>query len=125
MSIDDETNNSASFSVRADELSEAYGTDPASADEKFLDEELVVTGEIHRVDNVISAVVPRMLGTGEKYSGTHVKFHLETRENVEQLTKGEQATIRGTCGGFEESTSPTGERIGWITIDSATVSSGK
>lgn len=108
-------------SVRAEELSEEYDSDSSLADEKYLNERLDVTGTILRLDNVVSAVVPRMLGCGEKYSGTHVKFLLDGRDNVDQLTKGQPATIRGTCRGLEESTSPTGERIGWITVDGATV----
>lgn len=121
MSTDDLNESRETFSLRAEELSERYRADPGAADERFLDEKLAVTGTIDRIDNVISAVVPRMLGTGEKYSGIHVKFHLTNREDVDHLTKDEPATIHGICRGMETSASPTGERIGWITIDGATV----
>lgn len=121
MSEEDVDNGEVEETLAAEELAREYGADPGAADERFLDEELAVTGTIDRIDNVISAVVPRMLGTGEKYSGTHVKFHLRNREDVDRLTKDEPATIHGICRGMETSASPTGERIGWITVDGATV----
>lgn len=118
---EDVDNGEVEETLTAEELAREYGADPGAADERFLNEKLAVTGTIDRIDNVVSAVVPRMLGTGGKYSGTHLKFHLRNREDVDRLAKDEPATVHGVCRGMETSTSPTGERIAWITIDGAAV----
>ncbi|MFB6344616.1 MAG: hypothetical protein ABEK50_02410 [bacterium] len=105
--------------LSSQELSKQFEQRPDEASTKFLDEQLTVKGEISRIDNVISAVVPRMKGTGDKYSGVHLKFHLKNRQDSKQLSEGDEAILQGVCKNFEKSTSPTGEEIGWITITQA------
>jgi hypothetical protein len=106
--------------LSAEELARHY-TMEDSGDRDFKGELVRFRGEVLRIDNVISAVVPRVRGIGEKYNGTHLKLHLKDRDDAESLKPGVKSAFQGICQGLQERTSPTGEPVGWITIDEAKV----
>jgi len=98
----------------AHELAEIAERDPERLEKVYFNEHPPVRGEIFEIRNVISAVVVRMYGRGENYSGTHLEWHLSNRDDAEDITEGNRVTLKGTYQGFRTGTSPTGEEITWI-----------
>lgn len=107
--------------ITAEQLAKKYEESPQDADEQFLDDEITIRGQILRIDNVVSAVVVRARGKGEEYSGTHLRFHLKNRKEASCLKKDKPAIFQGICRGLDTNTSPTGEEIGWVTIQEASL----
>lgn len=107
--------------LTAEELAQAYETDPDRARREFDGEEIDVRGRIRRIDNVISAVVPRLQGTGEKFNGTHIEVKLRRRSDAKSLSTGDEVHLRGRCEGLKTGSSPSGEDIAWVVVNRAEV----
>lgn len=107
--------------LSAKELAQDYDDQRKGKDQWFLGETLAVCGDVRSLRNVISAVVVRISGIGDRYSGTHLEMKLKERRETEKLTKGEQATLKGICRGLSTKESPTGEPINWIQFEDAVV----
>lgn len=100
--------------LEAHKLAEIIERDPERLDEEYSNEPPPVRGEVFEIRNVISAVVVRMFGKGENDSGTHLEWHLSNRHDAEEITDGDEVTLRGRYQGCRTGTSPTGEEITWI-----------
>lgn len=100
--------------ISARELAKSVERDPEQFDEKHKHDELHVRGEVFEVRNVVSAVVVRMCGLGETYSGVDLEWHMSNRDDAEQIRSGDTVSLRGRYEGHRTGTSPTGEEITWI-----------
>lgn len=103
----------------ARELAREYEGNPADADENYRNQELTVRGEILGIRNVISAVVLRIHGTGERYNGVHFEIHLRNREDAETIEVGDSVEFRGACQGYRRASGPSNKGITWIRFTDA------
>lgn len=97
--------------ITAEELARSFEKNPNRAEAKYIGETLEIRGEVRKIDNVISAVVVRLDGIGQKYNGTHVEVKLRSRSDVEGIASGDTVTFRGHCDGIRTKTSPNGEDV--------------
>jgi len=100
-------------------LAEEFVRNPENAEERYQNEELVVQGEISEIRNVISAVVLRIQGIGQRYDGAHLEIHLGNRNDADTIGEGDFVRFRGECQGHRTESGPKDEGILWIRFTDA------
>lgn len=116
-----ETGDELDNPIPAPRIADQFSRDRERANREFLDEPLTVRGEVLNIANVVSAVVVRVLGTGDRDDGTHIEMQLKIRDDATKINRGKEITFRGVCRGLKENANPTGDDIGWIKFEEAVI----
>lgn len=89
----------ASFNISAIQLSQEYGKDAASADKKYKDKVMVVTGRIDSVDhNNSKGPVITLKGDG-KLAKIQCSFSKSEKSSIEKLSGGDIISVKGLLQG--------------------------
>lgn len=80
-----------------------YGDNPISADKKYKDKKLILTGTIANIDRDI-AQSPYITFNVDEYGAKSIKMSFNDDDTVASLKKGQTVTVVGTCGGTFAST---------------------
>jgi len=83
----------------ANQLLQAFETDEASANTKYLDEIIKVNGIIKHIENNESGEISVTLATDNEMSSVICNFDL-TFKDFQKIKLGEEAVIKGLCSGY-------------------------
>lgn len=75
-----------------------YEDNAISADKKYRDKKLVLTGAIANIDRDI-AQSPYITFNVDEYGAKSIKMSFDNDDTVAALKKGQKVTVVGTCGG--------------------------
>jgi len=89
----------ADISVSADQLSSAYNANEVSADDKYKDKKLVVTGTINSIGKDIADTSYITLQSDGDLLGVQCMFDDQYKPQLAKLHKGQRVRLQGTCKG--------------------------
>ena len=89
----------AAISVSASELSAAYNANEVSADDKYKDKLLAVSGTVDSIGKDITDTPYITLSASGDLLGVQCMFDDQYKGSLAQLQKGQHVTIHGTCKG--------------------------
>lgn len=85
--------------INALDLLKAYEENEVSADEKFRNKRLAVTGKIENISVVMEQMYITLQGRSMTFVNVQAFFPDSQKESVSKLKKGQTITIEGTCDG--------------------------
>ncbi len=89
----------ADLEITATALFEAYDTDEASANERYLGKVLAVQGQVRQAQTLPDGTVKVLLETGQDF-GVLCEFDPNTQHARTAFSPGETVTIKGECAGL-------------------------
>lgn len=87
------------YEVSAYELYKAYNTNEISADDKYKNKKIAVTGVITDISEVMGQIAVD-LKSGDGIGWTKIRCEVKDRKAVSKLRKGQRITMIGTCKGL-------------------------
>lgn len=87
------------MSVSASELASAYNANEVSADDKYKDKVLVVSGTVDSIGKDLTATAYVTLQASGDFLGVQCMFDDQYKGELAKLHKGQQVRLRGTCKG--------------------------
>jgi len=89
----------AAISVSASELTSAYNANEVSADDKYKDKVLSVSGTVDSIGKDITDTPYVTLQASGDFLGVQCMFDDQYKGELAKLQKGQHVTLRGTCKG--------------------------
>jgi hypothetical protein len=93
------SSNKPDLKVGASKLFNAFDNNEGKADDKYKGKTIAVTGEIDNIDKNTKDQVYVTLKTGKPMNSIQCYFDEENQKQAMNLSKGQEATIKGTCNG--------------------------
>ena len=101
--------------ITALDLYNAYDSNEVAADQKYRDKQLEVTGKVKDIGKDIFDKIYVTLDVGAGLGSVYISFEKGQEEQIAELSKGQNLTVVGKCGGFSAlSVTLKKSQIKWI-----------